>query len=165
MWKRFIDDVLFIWDGDLESVQAFLAHLNNNNRGIVLSHKISPVEIHFLDLKISIKEGNIVTSTFFKKTDRNGYIPLDSCHYHSWLLAVPKGQFLRLKHNYTNLDNYFREASVLKTRFIAKGYDREVLDFLIVEISNRDHQELLADKPPQGGKTESFGLAFFYNIL
>lgn len=37
--------------------------------GIVLSHEDSPTEVHFLDLKISIQNGSIVTSTFIKQTE------------------------------------------------------------------------------------------------
>lgn len=96
MWKRFIN-ILLIWNSDIQSAHSFLSHLNNINRGIILSHEINLTAIHFLDLRISIQEKRIVTSTFFKPTDRNGNIPLDSCHHHSWLSAVPKGQFLRLK--------------------------------------------------------------------
>lgn len=159
-WKRFIDDVLLIWDGDIESVTIFLSFLNDNDRGIILSYEISPTQMHFLDLKITIVNERVITSMFFKATDRNGYIPLDSCHHHSWLSAVPKGQFLRLRRNCTDLEEFKREALVLKSRFLTKGYDNMALDSLITEIGNRDHQALLGDKPPQVENREDFGLAF-----
>lgn len=101
---------------------------------------------------IPVKEGNIVTSTFFKQTDRNGYIPLDFFHHHSWLTVVPKGQFLRLKHNCTNLEDYFKEASVVRKKIIAKGYDRKVLNSLIVEIISREAIYWLINRP--GGATQ-----------
>lgn len=56
-------------------------------------------------------------------------------------LAVPKGQFLCLKLNCTNLEDYFKEATVLRTRFLVKGYDSKALDSLIVEVSSRARQE------------------------
>lgn len=56
---------------------------------------------------------------------------------------------------------FFKATSVLKTRFIAKGYDSKALDFFIVEVSNRDRQTLLGDKITWGDNTEDYGLAFF----
>lgn len=160
MWKRFIDDILFIWDGDKASIDSYLSGLNNNDRGIVLSHEASSTQIHFLDLVIKIVNGNITTSTFFKPTDRNSFIPLDSCHHRSWLTAVPKGQFLRLRRNCSNLEQFYREASILKSRFQSKGYDSSTLDSLILEVGNRDRRDLLLDKPPRAEDREDFGLAF-----
>lgn len=37
LWKRFIDDILCIWDGDVESAETFLSFLNGNDRGIINS--------------------------------------------------------------------------------------------------------------------------------
>lgn len=67
MWKRFIDDILCIWDGDAESVATLLSFLNNNNRGIILSYEASLTQIHFLDLVITIEDGKIATSTFLNR--------------------------------------------------------------------------------------------------
>lgn len=160
LWKRFIDDVLCIWDGDAKSADTFISLLNHNDRGIILSHERSSTRIHFLDLNISIDEGRIVTSTFFKLTYRNGYIPLDSCHHPSWLSAVPKGQFLRLRRNCTDLVEFHREAEILRSRFLAKGYDSGSLDLTIKEVGTRDRQTLLCERPPTMNIREDFGLAF-----
>lgn len=160
MWRRFIDDVLFIWDGDINSVTTFLSVLNNNDRGISLTHEASATQIHFLDLTITVVNGVITTSTHFKTTDRNSFIPLDSCHHKSWLSAVPKGQFLRLRRNCSDANEFHREALDLKSRFVIKGYDAAMLDSLIVEIGNRERDDLLRDKPPQVQDREDFGLAF-----
>lgn len=75
LWRRYIDDVLLIWDGDQSSLDRFMIDLNNNDRSIRLQHESSGVEVHFLDLKIRVVEGLIITSTSFKETDRT-----DSCH-------------------------------------------------------------------------------------
>lgn len=160
LWRRFIDDVLFIWDGDSESLSNFLLSLNGNDRGIALTYEASSVQIHFLDLLITIVDGRITTSTFFKSTDRNSFIPLNSCHHQSWLSAVPKGQFLRLRRNCSDQDEYFREASSLKLKFLDKGYEATMLETLIAEVGNRERTELLRDKPPQVNNGEDFNLAF-----
>lgn len=93
LWRRCIDDVLLIWEGDLLSLEAFFAKLNSNDRGISLQYETSESQIHFLDLNIFVRDGCLVTTTHFKETDRNAFIPLTSCHHPTWLSAVPKSQF------------------------------------------------------------------------
>lgn len=51
LWKRFIDDVLCICDGDVESAGTFLSFLNSNDRGIILAHKIQSDPNPFLGFK------------------------------------------------------------------------------------------------------------------
>lgn len=58
------------------------------------------------------------------------------------------------------MDEFNKEALVLKSRFLNKGYDNATLDSLIVEVGNRDHQALLSDKSPQVENREDFSLAF-----
>lgn len=58
-------------------------------------------------------------------------------------MAIPKGQFLCLKRNCTNSEDFLREALVLKSRFLTS---ESAMDSLIVEINNKDCQELLGDR-------------------
>ena len=41
LYRRFIDDLLFVWEGSRESVEVFVEHLNHNTNNIVLDHVIS----------------------------------------------------------------------------------------------------------------------------
>lgn len=54
-----------------------------NDRGISLTHGASKSDIYFLDLRIKVVEGVVITSIYFKETDRNGYIDPESCHHKS----------------------------------------------------------------------------------
>lgn len=107
--------------GDFESLNAFMIMLNDNDRGIVLQYEAGKTEIHFLDLKLQLVDGDIIRSTYFKETDRNGFISTNSCHHGAWLRSVPRSQFLRLRRNCTNQDDFLQEASILKKRFLEKG--------------------------------------------
>lgn len=77
------------------------------------------IKSHISHLFLSYR---IDTKSFFKSTDRNSYIPIDSCHHPSWLKNVPKSQFLCIRHNCNNYDDFIQQSSVLKTRFLEKGY-------------------------------------------
>lgn len=69
LWRRYIDDVLLLWDGDQASLESFFAQLNRNDRGISLQLEISCSEIHSLDLNSLVKNGRLTTNTHFKATD------------------------------------------------------------------------------------------------
>lgn len=114
LWRRYVDDVLLLW------FKAFFSSLNSNDRGISLQYEISQFQIHFLDLNISVRDGCLTTTTYFKETDCNAFILPTSCHDSSWLNAVPKGQFQQIRKNCTSLVDYQQQAQILKSRFLDK---------------------------------------------
>lgn len=71
--------------------------------------------------------GTFKTETYFKTVDRNGYIPINSCHYALWLLNIPKGQMMRLKRNCTEGNDFKEQASMIGQRFVQKGYQETFL--------------------------------------
>lgn len=117
---RYIDDDLLLWDGDMTLLANFMEQLNNNGLGISLQFEVNQTKINFLDLNFEIRD--LITSTYFKSTDRNGYIGQGSCHYPKWLESVPKSQFIRLRWNCTVKDEFLEQASALKIRFVDKDY-------------------------------------------
>lgn len=66
LWRRYINDVLLLWDEDLPSLKAFFVKLNQNDRGISLQYEASQTKIHFLDLNIVVRNGCLTTNTYFK---------------------------------------------------------------------------------------------------
>lgn len=127
LWKRYIDEVILIWEGDV-SLESFLLKLNQNDRGIVLQHEASDTEIHFLDLNITVK-GRLNISTFFKDTDRNAFIPVTSCHHKSWLAAVPKGQFQHIRCNCTEVSDFYQQATML----LKQGFLKYMMNLILMK--------------------------------
>uniref|UniRef100_A0A8C5M0M6 Reverse transcriptase domain-containing protein n=1 Tax=Leptobrachium leishanense TaxID=445787 RepID=A0A8C5M0M6_9ANUR len=71
-YRRYIDDLFFIWRGGKDNLRVFLEELDNAEWGIKLAHHWSSEVIHFLDLEIY--RGDIIKSkTFFKEVDTNTY--------------------------------------------------------------------------------------------
>uniref|UniRef100_A0A8C5R8G5 Reverse transcriptase domain-containing protein n=1 Tax=Leptobrachium leishanense TaxID=445787 RepID=A0A8C5R8G5_9ANUR len=64
-YKRFIDDIFFIWRGREEDLPMFLDSLNNVEWGIKLDCNWSTQKINFLDLEIYVEEDCIKSKTFF----------------------------------------------------------------------------------------------------
>lgn len=64
LWARYIDNILLLWRGKRASLDAFMAVLNRNDRGIILNLEASPTSIHFLDLKITATNNRLKLKTF-----------------------------------------------------------------------------------------------------
>ena len=52
VWKRYIDDILYIWTGIRSELDSFLYRLNKAQRTLRLKRSISNERIKFLDLNI-----------------------------------------------------------------------------------------------------------------
>ena len=61
-------------------------------------------EIPFLDLMCSIKDGELETDLFRKKTDRNQYLIPSSCHTRHTTRSIPIPLATRVLRNCSNQD-------------------------------------------------------------
>ena len=146
-YKQYIDDLIMVWEGDRISLQHFMDRLNANSKNIVLTWTVSCEKIAFLDLEIFKSDNHLLTRNFFKVTDRNGYIPLSSCHHRLWLCNIPRGQFVRLRRNCTIEADFLTQSQVLAQRFVQKGYSTSDIDQEIERVRLMDRDVIIADKP------------------
>ncbi|CAJ0932093.1 unnamed protein product [Ranitomeya imitator] len=95
---RFIDDLLFIWQGERKELDKFLIHLNDNNWNVKLTFKITTNKIDFLDRQLTVDQMGYIHSTIFRKeTSTNSVLHAKSAHPRHTIRAIPKGQFIRAK--------------------------------------------------------------------
>ena len=78
-WKRFIDDIFFIWTDSEENLNKFLKDLNEFHRNLKFTYEKSKEKIDFLDLVIKVTDGKTVTDFYCKPTDSHQYLHYDSC--------------------------------------------------------------------------------------
>ena len=144
-YKRYIDDLFFIWDGPLDTLQAFLDELNKNNNNIKLTSEYSSMNIHFLDVEIFRVGNGLGTKVHFKPTDSNSYLPTCSGHHPMWLKNIPKGQLTRVKRNCSELEDFLTQSQVIKNKFIEKGYRADTLDALILDLANTPRDNFMCN--------------------
>ena len=100
LYKRFIDEIFFIWKGPKENLLEFLSCLNNKNDRIKLTYVIDESSISFLDL-FPYRNANFSTlqfSTFQKPLNKYLYIPFESFHPASNKRAF-RGELMRYSRN------------------------------------------------------------------
>ncbi|KAM5145534.1 uncharacterized protein ACMZJ9_012885 [Mantella aurantiaca] len=160
LYKRYIDNIIIVWTGSSVGLESFLSQLNNNVYGIKFTSTYSETEVHFLDLVVFVEGGKLCTKTFFKETDRNSYIPTNSCHHPKWKVNIPKGQLLRVRRNCTKIEDYRAQSSSMVKKFIDKGYSSNKLVKLQKEIEVLDRNAILSDKPATSKYEDKFATAF-----
>lgn len=73
LYKRYIDDVVLLWEGSEGSLVKFIQLMNVNNYGLRFTAVWNNKSISYLDLVLTNIQNKITTHTYFKDTDRNGY--------------------------------------------------------------------------------------------
>lgn len=106
----------------------------------------SQEQIHYLDVMIMKGENQLLTKAFFKRTNRNSYIPVQSGHYPQWLRNIPKGQFTRIRRNCTLDEDYVTQAEYINQRFVEKGYKAQPLEKLIAGMGSNSQEMYLVPK-------------------
>ncbi|CAH2284021.1 Hypothetical predicted protein, partial [Pelobates cultripes] len=122
LYRRFIDDILIVWKGGWDEVEDFMAHINDNQWGLSFTYKKHKSTIEFLDLTLIGTISSIVTKTFQKSVDVNGYLHAMSGHHPTWIQNIPLGQFTRIRRNCSYVSDYEKESLVLSRRFVEKSY-------------------------------------------
>ena len=98
IWKRFIDDIFFVWTNGQEKLDKFVNYLNHCHETIKFTLETSCLKINFLDITI-IKQtdGRICTNLYCKPTDSHNYLLYSSEHPRHLLNGIPYSQFVRIK--------------------------------------------------------------------
>ncbi|XP_040183666.1 uncharacterized protein LOC120916795 [Rana temporaria] len=166
LYKRYIDDVIILWNGNKASLEHFMETLNKNEKNIKLVWKIDTKEVDFLDLNVSLEGNRIITKTYFKTVDTNSYLSVESCHHKPWLYNIPKGQLVRLKRNCTKEEDFNEQAQFIGKRFEDKGYDISWLKEQVINVQKLDRKHMLENKtankvPPNNGAPS---LILDYNV-
>lgn len=67
IWKRFIDDVFFIWLGSLKDLMCFLESLTSNYYNLKFTMPSHQETINFLDIQIYKNEDRSLGSSLYQK--------------------------------------------------------------------------------------------------
>lgn len=86
MWLRYIDDVLILWYGTIETLEIFLLELNASNRNICFTFSY--------DYHKRVDGGKLISKTYRKEIVANTLLEATSHHLKSLIRGSPTGKFL-----------------------------------------------------------------------
>ena len=95
----------------MEMLESFYNFLNSLNPDLKFTVEVGGKSICFLDLKISIINGQLETTVYSKPTDSHLYLHARSCHKPSSIRCIQKGVALRLR-RICSTDNEYSSKSI-----------------------------------------------------
>ncbi len=107
LWKRFIDDIFFIWTYSKEELNLFIEHLNSCHPTIKFTVIISETGVDYLDITVKVdNEGEVYTTLYSKPTDTHTYLHSRSSHPIQQKTSGPYSQQVRIKQICTKQQDY-----------------------------------------------------------
>jgi hypothetical protein len=100
MYRRYIDDMFFIWYGTEEELLHFIEHCNNFHETIKFefSYNFKTRAVDFLDMTIWIDHNGFIQTDLFKKPGKKcQYLQPDSAHPKHCTRSIPYSLSLRLR--------------------------------------------------------------------
>ena len=135
-WVRYIDDIFFLWNDDIESLNKYLAFCNSyaENNGYLSNIKFtadySKTEVALLDTKIKIVDGKIMTELYCKPTSTHSYLHRQSDHPFHTVRSNPLSQFIRIRRICHLIQDYRKHAMKFVKFYVNRGYSLSRLNKL-----------------------------------
>ena len=108
------------------------------------THK-SDESVNFLDVKVSIINGQFVTSDYSKPTDAHLFLHPKSCHPPHVIRNIPKGQFIRIRRICSKIEDFLTYGKSLSVFFTKRGYKDQTIDKIFNEVKKMDRESLLTE--------------------
>lgn len=119
---RYLDDIFFIWPGDVESLNLFENYLNSLIPDIKITLEHNTNEISFLDTVIYKQNNTLQTRTYFKPTDTHQLLHTDSYHPKHSFKGLIKSQLIRFKRLSSTKIDYDNSCKILFSHLTKRGY-------------------------------------------
>ena len=103
---RYIDDSFFIWKHGEEKLRNSVETLNEFHPKIKFTAEWSQKSINFLNVTVSLIDGQIETDLYVKPTDSHQYLHSSFCYLYHCKKSIPYSQALRLNRIYSK-NNFF----------------------------------------------------------
>lgn len=89
-WRRYIDDIFFIWTGTAEQLEEFHDFINSKNYHLKFTMEYSANKMNFLDIFVYKDSNRLASNLYRKATDRNSIL-----HGHSFhpVFSLPISQY------------------------------------------------------------------------
>ncbi|XP_041420512.1 uncharacterized protein LOC121394223 isoform X1 [Xenopus laevis] len=127
-YRRYIDDLFFLWFGSEKDLLKFFGELNSHNSTVRFTLHYNFEKIDFLDVTIYKQCGQLHTKIFRKPTDRNTLLHFNSSHPKHLLKSLPKSQMLRAVRITSEEQERQQAIQDMASDFLARGYPAALIE-------------------------------------
>ena len=159
-WKRFIDDIQFLWVGSPRTLSHFQTSLNQSHPSIKFTFETSETEVTFLDTYILLHNGRLHTEIFTKPTDSHAYLLPTSCHPKHTFRSIPYSQALRVRRICSNPEDESHHLNELRSHFKERNYDPKITEDAITRAREKPRSELLTYRKRTKNQRPTFTVTY-----
>ena len=128
LWKRFIDDVLMLFEGSRQECENFVNWLNSLCPGVIkFKFEFSAEMVEFLDLQIIIENGKFETNLFIKPSNLQLYLDFFSNHPEPCKEALVYGQAIRILERCSKPEWGEEHLDNLRIKLKSRNYPEELM--------------------------------------
>ena len=124
-FRRYIDDIFFLWNGSENELLKFIKHLNDFHPYLkfTASYDFTKKTVVFLDTVISVTKDNFIKTDLYEKPGRKcNYLSPLSCHPSHITENIPYSLALRLKRICSENLDFLNKLDCLKIKLLSRGY-------------------------------------------
>ena len=162
VWKRFIDDVISIWNTTREEITQFIEQANSRHPTIRFTAEISETEpTSVLDTEIYKgerfnRESVLDVRTHFKPTETFQYTHFSSCHPTGVKRGFVKGEALRLLRTNSSKKRFEENKNNFKAKLLERGYPENFIKNILSEVNFEDRGKALLQKEKENKRILPF---------
>ena len=151
--------------GSKEECTSLVEWLNSLMPGVVkFKFEFSFEEIEFLDLKIFLEGGRIITELYVKPTNKQLYLDYNSNHPHHCKKGIPYSQALRIVERCAKTEDRDKHLDVLRKKLEERNYPKELIEEQFRRAKMKDRKSLIYQKRnPNTKKDQKVRLIFTQN--
>ena len=144
LWKRFIDDVFFIFTGTEEELKSLFHTINEIHPTIKFTFEYSRTQVHYLDTNLFIGPNRkIYTTLYTKPTDTFALLHFDSYHPLSTKTSIIYSQALRYRMLTSRDDDLAIALQHLEWVLSNRGYPKNIINNQISKIKGISQRDLV----------------------
>jgi hypothetical protein len=131
LWRRYIDDIFFIWRASVEDLKAFLSFINDQHPYIkfTATYDNTTKTIPFLDMSVSINDdGLLETDLFRKETAKVQYLLRSSCHPAHITKNIPFSLAFNIKRICSKDEDFKIRLEQLRQYLLSRSYPPKIID-------------------------------------
>ena len=148
-WKRFIDDIFFIFYGSEKELAELCCKINNLHDSIKFTFSYSYEKIDFLDTTLFIDSDRKIYSTIFTKpTDTFALLHYHSFHPESTKSSIIYSQALRYRMLITKDSMLIKALERLRTVLLFRGYPKYLIELNFEKIIGMKQRDALFRNEP-----------------
>ena len=120
--------MFFIWTHGQEKLDSFLEELNRCNSYLKFTYESSKTSIPFLDLKVSLSNGDLSTDLHIKSTDKQEFLRCTSYHPDHTKRSIIYSQILRISRICSNKSYFLKHLESMKSWFEVRGHPNKLIE-------------------------------------